>query len=489
MVFWLSVLLLTAAVVFGGGSRAGFFGDVYVELLAVPLLLTSLWSWLERGSQIGLRRDSPDFPLQLAAIALLALPLMQLVPLPGLFAGGWWTLSLAPAASWAAVASALPPLALFAAVSQMEARDRFRLAGLAIGLGGVALLLGFLQVAQGPQSALRFFEITNPTEAVGFFANRNHFAAQLYATLIFAAIWFAFMAKDWSRVGAFDTHAVLWLCAALVLLIAIVTGLALARSRAGLLLALGAMAGIVAMVFIDGRASTGRGGSRTMRRAAMVSLGIAVLFAAQFGLHRSLSRFESDPLEDLRIQLTSTTFKAALDNLPFGTGFGSFIPVYAGMERTEDLVGSYANRAHNDWAEFLLETGVPGAIVAALFLWWFTLRTMSIWRRRPPEDEGEGEGTGTDHHLMLQRGASLVVALLLAHSLVDYPLRTTAMVTLFAFSCALLIDAPESETPVQAAPKPPARKRRRKSEAPAAAVKETWGAEIEWPDAWRNRGL
>lgn len=49
-----------------------------------------------------------------------------------------------------------------------------------IGIGPASVLLGFLQVAQGPSSPLRLFEFTNLTEAVGFFANRNHFSALLY---------------------------------------------------------------------------------------------------------------------------------------------------------------------------------------------------------------------------------------------------------------------------------------------------------------------
>lgn len=44
---------------------------------------------------------------------------------------------------------------------------------------------------KGLMSSLRFFEYTNPTEAVGFFANRNHFAALLYTVMLFAAVWAA----------------------------------------------------------------------------------------------------------------------------------------------------------------------------------------------------------------------------------------------------------------------------------------------------------
>ena len=51
-------------------------------------------------------------------------------------------------------------------------------------VGIIGVFVGLFQVAGGPESPLRYFEITNPTEAVGFFANRNHFAALLYCLIL-----------------------------------------------------------------------------------------------------------------------------------------------------------------------------------------------------------------------------------------------------------------------------------------------------------------
>ncbi len=331
-------------------------------------------------------------------------------------------------------------------------------------------------------SGLRFFEFTNPTEAVGFFANRNHFAALLYTALVFAAVWFSFAARDFVKQGTVDTRAMLWFAAAAALLIATIAGLALARSRAGLVLALAAIGGIVAMFFVDDRRSGKRrnSSSRFVQRLALGALGVAVLFAAQFGIERVMTRFEADPLADLRVVLTATTVRVALESLPFGTGIGSFVPVYLTREKTEDLFSDYANRAHNDWAELLLETGIFGLAIAALFLWWFTARAIAVWRPRAAE--------GLDHHLTLQRAAVLAILLLLAHSLVDYPLRTTAMVTIFAFSCAILIEPPASATPAEP---PPRRSSRRRKERPApsseAPPEEGWGSDMEWPEAWKKR--
>lgn len=499
MIFALSVIVLMAAILLGGGSRSGFFGDVTVQFLAIPLLLASLWRWADTDDGFAVLRRPAVLPLSLMAAVSFVMLVVQLLPLPTLFNSQWlWAhgasgeaaagadeswhrVSLTPAASWAAIASMLPPVALFAGVCQLEARARFRLAAVVIGLSALALLIGFLQIVQGPNSGLRFFEFTNPSEAVGFFANRNHFAALLYTALMFAAVWFSYTAKAFVRQGTLDTRAILWFTAAAVLLIATIAGLALARSRAGILLALAAIAGILAMFFLDSRETSKEGSaSRFVRRFALAALCLAVLFAAQFGLHRVLTRFEADPLSDLRVTLASATLQTALESLPFGTGIGSFVPVYVVGEKTQDLFSSFANRAHNDWAELLLETGIFGVVLAALFLWWFTARIIAIWR---PRLTG-----GLDHHLTLQRAATLAIALLLVHSLVDYPLRTTAMITIFAFACAVLIDPPLSAAFAETPPRRSSRRRRERagpSQDPRA--QKGWDTDMEWPEAWKTR--
>jgi O-antigen ligase len=122
--------------------------------------------------------------------------------------------------------------------------------------------------------------------------------------------------------------------------------------------------------------------------------------------------------------------------MPLGSGMGTFVPVYATFERPEDTVaGSYVNHAHNDVLELWLEAGVAGLSLAGLFAIWLMLRSVTVWRPKP--------GSGMleiDRHLA--RAATMVAALLLAHSVVDYPLRTGAMMALMAFACALLLQQP-----------------------------------------------
>ena len=96
---------------------------------------------------------------------------------------------MAPAATWLSLVSLLPPLAVFFATLLMSFRQRRLLSAWMLAFGAVSVFLGLSQVAGGPTSLLRLFANTNPTEAVGFFANRNHFAALLYVMILLAAAW------------------------------------------------------------------------------------------------------------------------------------------------------------------------------------------------------------------------------------------------------------------------------------------------------------
>src|SRR5439155_24659834 len=128
---------------------------------------------------------------------------------------------------------------------------------------------------------------TNQTEAVGFFANRNHFAALLYAVTMIAAAWaveaaIAFEAGRKSREGG----GVVALAATFTILVALVAAQAMARSRAGLGLAIVAVAGAFVLAFFDRRNASGF----TPTRLLLGATGLAIMFATQFALYRILER-------------------------------------------------------------------------------------------------------------------------------------------------------------------------------------------------------
>jgi O-antigen ligase len=221
-----------------------------------------------------------------------------------------------------------------------------------------------------------------------------------------------------------------------------------------------------------------------------------VVFSAQFALYRILDRFAMDPLADARVAFARTTIAAAKAYMPLGSGIGTFVPVYALFEQPKDaLIGAFVNHAHDDFLEVWLESGIFGIGLMGAFVVWFVPRTVRVWRR-PPSDARE-----IDHSLA--RSATMIVALLIAHSLVDYPLRTGAMTAIFAFCCALLIEpisgaaskcSSEEENSRHNMMRRNAHRNERiatmsagRRKRIASGLGERWGDDIDWPDEWRNR--
>lgn len=503
--YWSASTLLLCALALGGGTFAAFQGDVVAQFVAIGCFAIAIWSLIEAH-----QHESPASARAILYIVIvvgvtLALALFQLLPLPAHWrvamagptlrslieqahnlAGVTQTtsVSLTPHATGATLIASLPAVAMWCAVVQLDGHQRRSLTRLLIVFGLVAAGLGFFQVAQGPGSPFRFYSFTNPSEAVGFFANRNHHAAQLAVTLMFAGAVLLSSIRRALAHGSLDSTTGLAALVSALAIVTIVAGLALARSRAGILmamLALVALAGLALREAVESRRADGerkQGSARWLVRSVIAVLVFASFFALQFGLHRIMTRFEADPLADLRIPLSRTTFDAAMANLPLGTGLGSFVPVYATLERSDDIVPGFANRAHNDLAEWILETGLFGAALLALVLIWLGLHTWRSWRTTSHRDV---------ETVRIMRAASVVVVLLLLHSLADYPLRTTALSVTFALCCGLLTeprrmplrtaiaDHPHDrpERPTMSAMKPP-------------SPPQPWTNDQPWPDAWQK---
>lgn len=445
MLFYLCALVVIASLLLGGGNREGYLSDALLQLVAIPLFLASLWRIIDLPAAKQ-TRWAVAF-----CLAIVLLPLVQLIPLPprmwtalpnrepsaAAFAlvGAelpWMPASVSPHATWLSALSLLPPLAIFLGTALIGHRERRWLSLVVLALGVLSVFVGLTQIAQGPSSPLRFF--TNSTGPVGFFSNRNHFAALLYALALFAAAWAvdaAMTAGAWPDRKWYETASIMPLVAGFTVLVVLVAAQAMVRSRAGLGLTIIAVLGAFALAFSDYRSASGVSPFKLLLGATT----LAVTFTVQFGLYRILERFAADPLADGRIPFARTTIEAAKAYMPFGSGMGTFVPVYGMFEKPEDApADAYVNRAHNDVIEVWLEAGALGVVLMALFALWLVLRSVEVWRRAPPG------ARDIDHSLA--RAATMVVGLLMAHSFVEYHLRTGAMMAIMAFACALLIDPP-----------------------------------------------
>lgn len=522
--FWLCALTIILALLLGGGTRGGFLSDAILELAAIPALLISLANLSDLPAATKHASwQQHYFPL--LCMAIIVVPLMQLVPLPpwiwtrlpnrawmsAIFdsiGGGrpWMPISVSPSSTWLSVLSLISPLAIFLGTIQLSYRHRRMLSLIILGVGMVGVFLSLTQFAQGPSSSLRFFAITNDAEPVGFFANKNHFAAMVYVLLLFAAAWaidVAFRTGPWTDRRSFEAVTVIALTASFLVLVVLLLTEALARSRGGLGLTIVALAGIFAMAFMDRRHSP----ETTPTKMLVGATALSIVLAVQFVLYRIWDRFTLDTLHDARVRFARNTIEAAWAYFPFGSGVGSFVPVYGMFEKPADIIEhTYANHAHNDVLELWLESGVVGITIAVFFVIWLVARSRAIWSR--------SAAAGQDIDRLLARAATVVIGLLIAHSFVDYPLRTGAMMAVFAFSCALLIEPlrpaePEASDAQRSHSREPRRHGTgaaraasshgsgersvsvldRALDAPPAPKQQTggrWGEDISWPEEWRN---
>jgi len=505
MVLWiLTAVVLSWSLATGGATASGFTVDAFGQLVAVPLIAVAAcvwWTFRTPANVGGMSRFgiSPLLPVPLVLIvALVALQIWPIglhsagaalgvgstvgIPAGAALPGDWRTVSVVPMATMAAGLSPLAPIAVFLATGCIDRAGRRALAAIVVGIGMISLALGLMQVAQGDASRLRFYPFTNTSEAVGLFANRNHFSAQLYIILLLGGAWLASRVGPLTRSLRRGSQASLELAGYAAFVFAVLAAAALSRSRAGMALTLVAIVAIALMARSAGRSSHRDSPRSSGALAMIIILGSASLFALQFGMQRIFSRFESAVIEDLRWPFLETTVAAIWNSLPFGTGLGSFVAIYGGIESTAHVFRGYANRAHNDLAEVLLETGLIGAVLLALFLIWFINRAVRVWRQPLDDDQLDG---------LLQRAASVAIALLLLHSLLDYPLRTTSNAVMFAFACALLLPAPQARMRAPVRQLEPSRRRSESSSAipavaPAPATPWKSGTEVQWPDAWQG---
>jgi O-antigen ligase len=437
-VYAAALLLLLVSAVFGGASQTNALSLMAVELASLPLLFVSIYLMLAGAAPKG-----STLALALLAAIVLA-PLLQIAPLPfqiwrqlpgrevlaqALSAANLGRpsqpLSLAPQQTWRAVLALAPPSAMFLGALVLTDGQRRLMASLWLGLAVASLCLGGLQMLGGPDSALYFYQVTNADAPVGFFANRNHQAAFLLCLLPVAAMFAARFE------GRFDSPRVFPPLAAMLYVFIAIVGVAATRSRAGIALVLVALAGAAAIV-LRGQASR-----RHWRAAAGLGAGVALAIAGVliFALGPITERFAAGG--EPRFEGWPIVLRAAQGYLPLGTGVGSFSAVYGAVEPLTQVSPIYFNHAHNDYLELWLETGLAGAVLLSLFAGWFAWRTFLIWRRRI-----EAGGSG------MAAACTLLVALLLAHSTVDYPLRTEAIAVLFAFACGTIAAwGPDAEAP------------------------------------------
>ncbi len=302
----------------------------------------------------------------------------------------WHGLSLSPEATRQDILALLPGAATFIAMLTVPREASAPIVFSIIGLAIVGLLLSAVHIGA--------------STATGVFINPNFFAAQLYITIPFAIY-----------LAAHSSHKAitLFVCAFGLVCVA---GIGQSGSRFGLIIA---AAVTIASIFNSSRISRS---FATYGLIVITSLTVVILLFGGSGLERFIG-FQT--AISLRAQMFNTSLEAMFSFLPAGSGFGSFVPVYQLFEAPAAVTPQFVNHAHNDWLELLIEGGLLAAVLMVAFLRWFGQILHANWFSNSE----------------LGKSAAISALAVLLHSLADYPLRTPALLVLFACCCGLMARA------------------------------------------------
>lgn len=216
--------------------------------------------------------------------------------------------------------------------------------------------------------------------ATGTLFNRNHLAAYLVVGL---ALGIALMlsqlsgpAKNWRDFLRKSIDALLSPKALLrILLIIMVIGLIMTRSRMGNMGFMFMLLSTAALWFLT---------TRKLSRGALVFLISVVVIdlwivGAVFGAEQVVERVtQSSVGGDDRIQVNQSVGPMLREHWVTGIGAGTFWLVFPGYR--EEGVGAFYYNAHNDYAQVLIEMGLPGAICLGGFWLLCLIRTARMLR-------------------------------------------------------------------------------------------------------------
>jgi O-antigen ligase len=404
-----------------GGSAQAIWGNFLLQIAGLLMI-----GWFAITGSGPLKR--PERHLLLFLAAGLALIILQLIPLPPAI----WTnlpgrstliegysllreplpnlpLSMAPFDTLSCGLALVPPIAVvLAATGNNNLKDTWALAAI-VGATLLSAILGYAQVISGSSTAY-LYDMTNVGSAVGFFANRNHIGTLLLISIPCIAV-LVISARSGELKKSLP--AVLFGgSSAIVVLLAI----AMNGSLATILIAIPVLLASASLAWKSRRLAVA-----ALTVAALVALAVTP-FLANSPVQGKLTGAEKASIIG-RQEIWASAVMAGTSVFPVGSGCGSFSAVYTLEEQPQFVSSTYVNHAHNDFIEMFVEGGLLALVLVAGFIAWWGFHTWRAWTSGP----------------IVARAGSIATAAMLIHSLVDYPLRTTALSVIFCYCLVLVL--------------------------------------------------
>lgn len=163
-------------------------------------------------------------------------------------------------------------------------------------------------------------------------------------------------------------------------------------------------------------------------RRTGLAAGLALVFISALGLvalasqGQVLGRFGEQ--DGLRATIVRDSLRLLAEHPVLGSGLGTFALVYPKHQSV--VMSRYVNEAHNDYLQFLVETGCLGGLAMAVFvaiLYRDGMRHARGWQR--------------DYRAALGTSAVIGCTGILAHALVEFNLQIPAVAGTFYFLAAI----------------------------------------------------
>lgn len=422
-------VLLVLAVALGGGGVAYGLHNLIIQLTAVAILAAN-------ADRVALffRQQSPG--LIALVVATLALPVLQLIPLPAQFwqalpgrdlvqqsfalalvdPRAWSPASLDPARTLVALCGTLAPAAIIVIGSSCSREDRLLLVATVAAAAVAAFVFGAIQLSSANSWGM-IYPIRPAADVLyATFANRNSAGLMfVLATALLAAMP--------------NPAAIGWRWARLAAGALLATGVVLTQSRSSMVLLAVVAAFLLLRLACNLWRSRPTGRSASPIAIAGLSV-IGVVIAAVLGVSTmtdggrvatSLQRFQT--LETDRLEMWDDGFYAAEHYWPAGSGMGTFDEVFQVHESLEYVSPRTAGRAHNDFIEIAIEGGIAALALAAMWLAW----SLAVAVRE-----------SVKRSAWLPLGAGLGISCIALQSMLDYPLRNQTLLCVAAVMIVLL---------------------------------------------------
>ena len=435
----LAAVIMVSALLFGAV-------EIWSSTAVLALVYTLGLVWVLRKGYAEYRTPAHTKLLIATGFAFTLYACIQIVPLPlialkylspeayrlrefyALEPAGTGALSLVPYRTLSEVLKAVAFFTVFSIASiYFISRDRLKAFIIALSLFGFCLaVFAIVQKATWNNRIYWFRELSMGGEAFGPFVNRNHFAGFI-GMVIPLTLGFAITRHSREK-------KILYGFLAIIMSVALFFSL----SRGGIVSFFAGMLLFAVLLLVD---------RLRQRKVWVIGIFVAVVlcYLVWLGMDPIVQRFyETDITKEQRLIAWSSTLTAVKDFWFTGSGLGTFMnifPIYS-----PSSIQSIYDHAHNDYLEFLLETGVVGILFLAAFV---ALLVRAAVRSSFEDSPG----------IMLMAALSSA-ATVMVHSVFDFNLHILSNLLLFGVvlgMVAALSDIDDPHPPKERRKKPRAR--------------------------------